>query len=180
MLLTHIVKNDSAERELVQHLYEESFPPQERMPFDLIMEINELPKVSLEAVYDDGKFIGFYLLMLNEQTVYVAFMAVMPDERLKGYGSAIINHLKKIYSGYDILLDEEPLYEGASNYEERVHRKAFYEKNGFTSTGYIIHAYGVDYEILTTSPDFEYEEYVDVFKNNGFDRFTPVIVRKPE
>ncbi len=180
MLLTHIVKNNSAERELVQQLYEESFPPKERMPFDLIMEINDLPNVSLAAVYDDGQFIGFYLLMLNEHTAYVAFLAVMPKERLKGYGSAIISHLKEEYKDYDILLDEEPVYEDASNYEERVHRKEFYEKNGFISTGYIIHAYGVDYEILTTSPDFKYEEYIGVFKNNGFDKFTPTIVRKPD
>ena len=59
-------------------------------------------------------------------------------------------------------------------------RAIFTEKNGFISTGYIIHAYGVDYEILTTSPYFKYEEYIGVFKNNGFDKFTPTIVRKPD
>ena len=180
MLLTHVVKNNSAERELVQQLYEESFPPKERMPFDLIMEINELPNVNLEAVYDDGQFVGFYLLILHEKTAYVAFLAVMPSERLRGYGTAIISHLKATYKDYALLLDEEPVYEDASNYEERLNRKAFYEKNGFTSTGYIIHAYGVDYEILTTSSEFEYDSYLNVFRSTGFTEFNPIVVRKPE
>ena len=180
MLLTRVVKSESADRELVKKLYEESFPPKERMPFDLMMELNDLPHVSLEAVYDDDSFVGFYLLMINGTTAYVAFLAVSPLVRMKGYGSAIISYLKDEYAGYDILLDEEPVYEDAENYEERVHRKAFYEKNGFISTGYVIRAFGVDYEILTTGSHFNYESYLDIFRSAGFNEFKPLLIKSPE
>tara|TARA_R110002060_G_scaffold21863_3_gene29630 strand:- start:440 stop:697 length:258 start_codon:yes stop_codon:yes gene_type:complete len=42
------------------------------------------------------------------------------------------------YSGKMIVLNIEELDEKEDNYQQRVKRKAFYESNGFISTGFII------------------------------------------
>jgi GNAT superfamily N-acetyltransferase len=58
------------------------------------------------------------------------FLAVEEKERGKGYGSKILSFLKERYKGKSIFLAMEEMDERAKNYEERVKRQRFYQKNG--------------------------------------------------
>lgn len=175
MLNTKKVTNNSEDRLQVMDLYEEAFPPHERMPFDLMLELNEIENVDLCSVYDDDEFIGFYLMIRSHNLAYVSFLAIVPEKRSQGYGSRVLNFIKASYPGYDILLDEEPVREGTDNYDQRLARKHFYEKNGFSSTHYLISAYGQDYEILSTGDDFEISDYLNIFYSIGFTGFKPEV-----
>ncbi len=175
MLNTKKVTNNSEDRLQVMELYEEAFPPHERMPFDLMLELNEIENVDLCSVYDDNEFIGFYLMIRSNNLAYVSFLAIVPEKRSQGYGSRVLNFIKASYPGYEILLDEEPVREGSENYEQRLARKHFYEKNGFSSTHYLISAYGQDYEILSTGDDFDISDYLNIFYSIGFTGFKPEV-----
>ena len=175
MLNTKKVTNNSEDRLQVMELYEEAFPPYERMPFDLMLELNEIENVDLCSVYDDNEFIGFYLMIRSNNLAYVSFLAIVPEKRSQGYGSRVLNFIKASYPGYEILLDEEPVREGSENYEQRLARKHFYEKNGFSSTHYLNSAYGQDYEILSTGDDFDISDYLNIFYSIGFTGFKPEV-----
>ena len=173
MLNVKKVTNESADKLQVMELYEEAFPPAERMPFDLMLEINKLDNVDLCSVYDDDEFVAFYLLVTYNKVAYVSFLAVVPDKRGHNYGSMIMDLIKESYPDHSILIDEEPVTPESDNYEQRVARERFYLRNGFKSTGYIVTAYGQDYEILSTSNDFELSDYQNIFISLGYSSFNP-------
>ena len=175
MLNIKKVTNDSEDKLQVMDLYEEAFPPHERMPFDLMLELNSIDNVDLCSVYDDDDFVGFYLMIKSHKLAYVSFLAIIPEKRNQGYGSRIMNYIKASYPGYDILLDEEPVCEDADNFAEQLARQRFYEKNGFRSTGYILNAYGHDYEVLSTGDNFDLNDYLNIFYSIGFTGFKPQV-----
>lgn len=175
MLNIKKVTNDSEDKLQVMDLYEEAFPPYERMPFDLMLELNSIENVDLCSVYDDDDFTGFYLMIKSNHLAYISFLAIVPEKRSQGYGSRILNYIKASYPGYAILLDEEPVYEDSDNYEQRLARKRFYEKNGFKSTRYIINAYGQDYELLSTADNIDISDYLNIFYSIGFTGFKPQV-----
>ena len=168
MLKVRKITNESADKQQVIDLYEEAFPPVERMPFDLMLEINRQENADLCSVYDDDEFIAFYLLITHNRVAYVSFLAVVPAKRGQNYGSQILDYIRNSYPGYSLLIDEEPVVEDSDNYEQRLARERFYLRNGFKSTGYIVTAYGVDYEILSTSDSFELDDYKNIFASIGF------------
>ena len=94
MLKTRKVTNESADKQQVMELYEESFPPVERMPFDLMLEINNQDNADLCSVYDDDEFIAFYLLITHNKVAYVSFLAVVPAKRGQNYGSMILDNIR--------------------------------------------------------------------------------------
>lgn len=180
MLKTRKVTNESDDKLQVMELYEEAFPPRERMPFDLMLEINQLDNADLCSVYDDDEFVAFYLLIRYENLRYVSFLAVTPQKRGQRYGTKVLDYIKENYGGYDLILDEEPVSPEAENYAQREARERFYTRNGFVSTGYIITAYGQDYEILNTGGDFDIEDYINIFRSVGFNNFKPTVKKTPE
>ena len=179
MLRTRKLTNESDEKLQVIEFYEEAFPPKERMPFDLMLEISQLDNADLCSVYDDDEFVAFYLLIRNENLRYVSFLAVTPAKRGQGYGTKILNYIRENYADYDLILDEEPVDPEAPNIAQREARERFYTRNGFVSTGYIITAYGQDYEILNTGGDFDIEDYFNIFRSIGFNTFRPTVKKTP-
>ncbi len=173
MLKIKKITNESADKQQVMELYEEAFPPVERMPFDLMLEINNQDNADLCSVYDDDEFIAFYLLITHNKVAYVSFLAVVPAKRGQNYGSMILDNIKSLYPDYSLLIDEEPVNPDSENYEQRLARERFYIRNGFRSTNYIVTAYGVDYEILSTSDDFELDDYRNIFASIGFNVQNP-------
>ena len=173
MLTVKKITNESADKQQVMELYEESFPPVERMPFDLMLEINNQDNADLCSVYDDNEFIAFYLLITHNKVAYVSFLAVVPAKRGQNYGSMILSDIQKAYPDYSLLIDEEPVNPDSDNYEQRLARERFYIRNGFKHTSYIVTAYGVDYEILSTSDDFELDDYRNIFASIGFNVQNP-------
>ena len=66
-----------------------------------------------------------------------------------------------------LLLD--PPYHSAPDIEVRKRRKAFYRKNGYSETGYMIKLSGVVQEIMITNGDFDKKEFLlfFIFYSNG-------------
>ncbi|HBZ88231.1 MAG TPA: hypothetical protein DEO81_02460, partial [Erysipelotrichaceae bacterium] len=144
------------QREVIE-LYHSCFPPEEKLPFDQLMNLSARGDVEFLAYYDHQMFVGFTFSIIGPQSVFVLYFAVNQKLRNKGYGSEILKLLKERYEKA-INLNIEALDPSSSNINERLRRYVFYKKNGFMNTHYkLLLAHG-EYAILST-PGFDMESY---------------------
>lgn len=163
-------------------LFDASFPPNEMIPFWLLLRQTQRPGVDFLAFYDGETFVGASYIVSSEDLTLVFYLAVDGSNRSKGYGSAVLAAIKQKYAPNRIVLDIELVDPAAPNYEQRVRRKAFYEKNGFTSTGYISNDRGDLYEILIDKDAVDPKEYLNLYRLFAgrllYWRYRPTIMSK--
>lgn len=106
---------------------------------------------------------------VNLKMIFIMFLAVDESLRTKGYGSAILKEIKNRYPDKKIMVSIEPCDDSAPDIEVRKRRKAFYRKNGYSETGYMIKLSGVVQEIMITNGDFDKKEFLlfFIFYSNG-------------
>lgn len=160
--------------EKIDRLNKEAFPQQERIELDFILEFVEQGNMECLAFYDEDEFIGFMTVMYSENLVYISFFAIEPTKRSKGYGSKILTIIKEYYETKNIIIDIEPLDENAENYEQRVTRKGFYERNGFFSSGYSWSYSGMTFEFVCNKI-FLKDEFVNMVEQFRSEEFDPVV-----
>lgn len=147
----------SPDLEATRHLFETAFPEEERPPFEVTVGFE---RGLFYEVLDDGCHIGLVVLVPYEDILYVFFLAVEPEYRGQGYGSAILDKVISLYSEKRIfLLAEEPGSQYADN-EMRLKRLSFYAKNGFELTPIRITEYEVTYALLTHGKDVSAQEFL--------------------
>lgn len=150
-------------------LYEAAFPPAEKMPFRLLLKKAQNSNASLFAVTDTGEFKGIAYTVWHKDIVFLFYLAVDEQSRGKGVGSDILRLIGEKFSNCRIVLNIEAPDENAPNNEERIRRKQFYLKNGFTEAGYQVKEYSVTYENLCISPrnrlvtKEEYAELIEAY-----------------
>lgn len=155
--------------ENVKRIYFEAFPKKERMPFPMMVAMSKLWNTQFFAFYDGDTLCGFVYLAQNSKLVFVMFFAVDQSLRSKGYGSAILHEIQKMYPNKKIIISIEPCDEKASDIELRKRRKAFYMRNGYKETGYMMKLNGVIQEIIIINGEFVKKEFLlfFAFYSNG-------------
>ncbi|RUT40321.1 GNAT family N-acetyltransferase [Paenibacillus anaericanus] len=148
----------------VEDLYKTAFPSNERIPLWFLMRKSKKEFIDYIAFYDNDLFVGFAYLITNNNLTFVLYLAISPEIRSIGYGTAILSKISEKYADNRIILNIEADNEVASNYEERLKRKKFYLRNGYRSTGLNIFEYGQIYEVLVYGNDVSPKEYQDLFK----------------
>lgn len=146
-------------------LYYAAFPPVERMPFGKLLRKAKRAGVHFLGFYDEEVFVGFAYFFQSHDFMYVMYLAVDAKTQSKGYGSRVLEYLESLNPGVRIALEIEALDEQADNYEQRVKRKAFYEKNGFVSAGIELVESGVVYEVLIRNGSCTAEELLSAQKS---------------
>lgn len=145
------------------HLYRAAFPKEERIPVkDLIMRSGDS---ELIACYDGETFCGFYATLTFGDLTHILFLAVDENLRDRGYGSQILGQISRRHPKNRIILDieaEDPL---APNNGQRIKRKAFYRKNGYTESGIAYTWRKVPYQILIRNGHITEDEF-DAFWDN--------------
>ena len=133
----------------------EAFPRNERMDTEFQTKLCSEGKLDVWGVWDEEEFVGYSTVYPGKVLSYVFFLAVHSKMRSNGYGSRILNLLRKQYPDKKLVLDIEPtdssMEAHAISYEEnqlRLRRKAFYLRNGFRESGYLIKYLGMTFEIL--------------------------------
>ena len=126
-------RNDKKKLNEIKKLYDEAFPKEEQIPFWILRKASRTSTADLMQVYDDDLLVGFIHLVYFEDVVYLYYFAIEPDERGQGYGSKILQALRRRFSARRIILNIEVVDENCDNYEERKKRKEFYLKNGFSA-----------------------------------------------
>lgn len=158
MILENAKKEDM---KAIKKLYLSAFPPEERPPFFLIKRGLKKSGVLLLAKEND-EFIGFIYLISYLDMVYFFYFAIEEIHRKKGYGSEVLGLIKEKYKGKRIFLAREKLEESASNYSERVKRRDFYMKNGFSDLPINIKEGSVTYDVMGIGGKISPKEYDDL------------------
>ena len=170
-------RNDKKKLNEIKKLYDEAFPKEEQIPFWILRKASRTSTAELMQVYDDDLLVGFIHLVYFEDVVYLYYLAIEPDERGQGYGSKILQALRRRFSARRIILNIEVVDENCDNYEERKKRKEFYLKNGFREAGYSTREYGVEYEMLYLGGNVSYEEFLALIRKY-FGRTLALMVKK--
>ncbi len=112
------------------------FPKDELMPMWLIRLITLKKNYNFNVYYENELFVGILFTIELKETVFVFYLAVNDEIHSKGYGSALLEIVFNKHADKSITLFIETMDDtSAINYEQRVKRLAFYEKNGFQHTG---------------------------------------------
>lgn len=149
----------------LERLYREAFPRNERPPYFYIKHKAMKQGADFFGIYDNNRFIGLLYTVIYKEIVYIFFFAIKEDFRGLGYGSQVLGKVKHKYRDSRIVLCIEELDKNSDNYSERLRRKEFYEKNGFTDTGVKVCEFGVNYEMLSCFGNVSYDEYRQLMRN---------------
>jgi len=126
------------------------------------------------SFYDDERMIGLAYLVSSQNLTFLLYLAVDRSFRSKGYGSQILQWIKGNIAG-TIVLDIDTVREqDAPDYEQRISRKRFYERNGFRDTGDQLLDDEEIYDVLACGDNYNKEEYTKLLKRyfRGFYKFT--------
>ena len=125
-----------------RRVYQEAFPPSERLPWTALHALSLRPGIDLVAWYDDAdpgrtspSALTWTVRRPGESLLYLFYLAVDPTTRGRGVGSRLLAELSRCHPSCTIVLDVEPVVDDAPNAEQRRRRLAFYERAGFRDTG---------------------------------------------
>lgn len=157
-------------------LYAKSFPKNERLPIWLITLLAKRKCADFFAFYDEECFCGIAYLIYYNNLTFVFYLAVNSNIRSKGYGSRILQWIEEYKRNNDIILCIEPPIEESDNYEQRVKRLKFYQRNGYAQTGYQI-IDGEPYDLLFKGEKFSDIMYNQLIKNFSFGFISKKIIK---
>lgn len=145
----------------LRHIYESSFPEYEKLDFDGVLLVGDRKNIGTELYgaidADSGKLVGMAHTVTNAELMpghaYVFFLAIDPDERGCGYGSATLDAIEAMHPGCSLSVDIETVAQMGDDVDEedranRLRRLHFYEENGFSFTGRTDPADQISYDLL--------------------------------
>ena len=160
-----LVENNERERvEQIRVLYESAFPPDERMPFERVLQKRDAGTMTLLSIENaDGEFLGFANVTLCQDALALNYFAILPEWRGKGFGTEVIVELKKRHPDRSIVIDIEDDEVECGNAEQRKRRRLFYERLGFCAMPYRLSIFGVPSIIMSSGRSYTFEEYTEIF-----------------
>jgi len=146
----------------VDSIYREAFPKNERVPLERIVK----PKTPVDgnyiyAVYEGEKCIAFYHIYEAVKFYYMDFFAVLAELRSKGYGAKIMKYLLDSFPNKPKMGLVEYPTEGVANYEQRIRRIKFYEKNNMFILEKTVEVPGEKYYVIASEKNAPADEFVD-------------------
>lgn len=163
MITEKPITKKSQEYTKFKALYRNAFPRTERVPVRFLMDKDV--DSTLNACYDGELFCGFYSTLTFGDITHILFLAVDDSLRGQGYGSALLGLISYHYPQNRIILDIEAEDSTVPNNVQRIRRKAFYEKNGYTESGIEYSWRGVSYKILIKNGTITEREFDDFWNN---------------
>lgn len=145
-----------------------AFPASERFSMPSLLTMALRKSVKFHAIYDNDVFCGLTYYVEGRDTVYLTYLAVNKQLRGQGYGSKILTLLENRFPDKQIIIDIEPVVKSAKNYEQRVSRLRFYERNGFHRTNQMLKDSDGEFEALTTGKKFNKLGFIRDLKKMSF------------
>ena len=137
----------------MKRLYKTAFPKEERCPYFMLTWGAKHRNGVFYSIFNDDSWCGLAYVINDENMAYVFFLAIDDKVRGMGCGSKALSILKKIYKDKKLFLAIESTSDpGADNFEERISRQHFYEKNGFTHIdGFQLREVNMVYDIMSSN-----------------------------
>ncbi len=165
------ITKKSLDYQRIKSFLEENFPEEQRMPMPVLNFLCKFKQCNLTGYYEDDLFIGVFFHIEFPHTVYLFYFAVNEQIQNKGYGTRMLEDLKQQFSGKSISTLIETMDESAENYPQRVKRLAFYERNGFHTTGISVGRGVPTGDFISTNPQFSVEDAKKIIKWGGLTIF---------
>lgn len=148
----------------VKALYESAFPANERIPIKHLLD--DKIKREFWAFFDGDLFCGFSNSITHGSITNIVYFAVVPELRSRGYGSKILQAIRRQHPDTRIVVDIE-VEEDSKNAEElerRNRRREFYTRNGFDSSPVDYVWQGEHYRLLSAGGPVTEKEFRDFWK----------------
>lgn len=147
----------------IKDTYRKSFPKEEQMPFPLMVLLSCLWNTRLLVFYDKDRFCGFvYMASIGRQS-YIMFFAVPEQLRSMGYGSKILHRVQAMYPQNKMIVSIEPCEGEVPDKKLRISRRAFYIRNGYKRSGFMMKLAGQVQEILVANGEFNKKSFILFF-----------------
>lgn len=146
----------------IKEIYMEAFPKAERKPFFTVRRSVNKGKSLLLTAMENEVLQGFVMAIPYKNMVMVDYLAVSSKIRSRGTGSKMMQEICRYFSGEKIVLLIERLDDTAENKDQRIARRRFYFKNGFTSSNIYITGRSGNMEILNFGGTVSKQEYMDL------------------
>jgi len=157
----------------VESIYIDSFPEEELIPFEDLLEMSNNDSVSFTAYYCDNSIIAFSYSVDRPEFVFILYFAVNPKYRGKGYGTKILTeYLLNSSHGKPVYLNAESPDSSVADNEKRIRRINFYERAGIHQSGYEISDGYVTFCVMSTSVISDITPYID-FVNEILSKYPP-------
>lgn len=140
----------------------EAFPKAERKPFFTVRRSVNKGKSLLLTAMENEVLQGFVMAIPYKNMVMVDYLAVSSKIRSRGTGSKMMQEICRYFPGEKIVLLIERLDDTAENKDQRIARRRFYFKNGFTSSNIYITGRSGNMEILNFGGTVSKQEYMDL------------------
>ncbi len=151
--------------EEIKDFMKRSFPKEELMPMWLLILLSKFKKFKFNSYYDQNLFVGILFTIESKETLFIFYIAVNDQVQSKGYGSKLLDIIFKKHPNKKISLFIETMDDlKASNYDQRVKRLSFYERNGFFQTGYSAGSKTPFIDILSTDKNFNIKDAKKLLK----------------
>ena len=143
----------------IRRLYAQAFPPSERKPFSIILSMRRKGKTDVWCFYRDGRFAGFASTINGDGLIMIDYLAVEEKLRGQGVGAGALKALCDAYPDAGLFVEIESPFEPGEDQADRIRRKAFYERCGFTPSRTMADVFGVRYELMCRRCSVDYETY---------------------
>ena len=159
-----VITRKSSDYKEISNFLKRVFPKDELMPMWLINLLSKKKNYSLIGYYDEDLFVGLTFTIESKESLFLFYLAVNDTIHSKGYGSKILEILHEKYNDKKIILLIEALDPLADNYNQRVKRLAFYERNKIKLTGLKAGFKEPILEILSTDENLKVSECKKLFR----------------
>ena len=156
----------------VKALYESAFPANERIPIKHLLD--DKIKREFWAFFnkDNGenaaapKFCGFSNSISHGDITNIVYFAVVPELRCHGYGSQILQVIRRQHPDTRIVVDIEVEEDSkdAEELERRNRRRDFYLRNGFGASPVDYFWQGEHYRLLSAGGTVTDKEFRNFWK----------------
>lgn len=123
-------KLDHSQEDFAKFVYTESFPPEERRPFELLRQIAEEKPFEFYIIQNENNSVGIMSFWNFDKFVYAEHFALSPSTRGNGIGTKVLNKIHSDIIKPIVLEVELPTNTIAQR------RIKLYERNGFALLPY--------------------------------------------
>ena len=104
------IDKDSKYLDKIHEIYFESFPENERVSFENIVN-REFPNSRLLGFVDKDKLVGFSYVSVSDEFVYIVYLAIDKEYRFQGYGTTAQSEIDNMFKDKTKVLSvEKPEY----------------------------------------------------------------------
>lgn len=148
----------------VKALYESAFPANERIPIKHLLD--DKIKREFWAFFDGDLFCGFSNSITHGSITNIVYFAVVPELRCRGYGSHILQTIRRQHPDTRIVVDIEVEEDSkdAEELERRNRRRKFYTHNGFEASPVDYIWQGEHYRLLSAGGTVTEKDFRDFWK----------------